>query len=276
MKFILPILFQLSSCISIDSEIDIVKRDRENLVKNKVRYASAYDIDSLGHKTLRGNFSYDIMGYLTESRFYYDEYLSSIEQYTYNDENIIIEIKEGAKPDSLKVVFKKELDRQSNREIDYEYLENGSVYKSVYTNDSLGRNLYKERYRDSTLLDKFKYSWCGKYICCEIQSFDQEGNISGWLKQNFSNGKLVSSLKYVGKQKIEETSIEYNSRGYKKKVVFKKVDDFINTTFITYKNNLISEELNEYKSLTDNYYQKTKTIWVYERAPKTTHSKTSN
>jgi len=256
----------LASCSSNHPEIDEFERDRQNLIKNDIGYAASFDVDSLGNKKIRLEAYYTKEGYMTQMRFYQDNgKLDFIETYAYNQKGFISETKRGNSLDSLKTVNRKEWDVEKNLEIDFFYKENGHVYKSIYQNDSLDRNIHKEHYLDSVLISTFSYQWSGKHMLCKIQGFDPDGNETSSLKQEFDDGKLISSIRYNYDQLEEKTSITYNSNGLKERIIIEKPNDYIYTTSIKYENGLAKEEVNEYKSLSDDYSNIQLTVWEYKK-----------
>ena len=266
MKKLIPILLIIYSCSTEYQYKSEFERFRECFVKNGITYATSYDLDSLNNKRLRGEVFYDKEGYLVKMVFYNgDGSVNYIEENTYSNDHVLIEIKEGKNHDSLITVFKKSVDTINNTIIEFDYSSDGFIYKSIYKNDSLGRNQYKEFYKDSVLIATYKFDWCDSSRLCEIKGFDPDGNLSSRLVQNYKDGLLRSKIKYENEKITESETFSYNNIGLTHSIITEIPGSYNVETKIEYENGLIKEEIMEYKSLTDNYINTTKTIWEYKK-----------
>jgi hypothetical protein len=266
MKKLIPLLLIIYSCSTghqYKSELD---RFREAFVKKGITYAASYNVDSLNVKTLKGEVFYDKDGYVDKMIFYNDDgSVNHIEKSVYQKDHVLSEIKKGKKQDSLITVYKKTVDRINDTEIEFDYTDDGHIYKSIYKNDSLGRNLYKEFYKDTILIGTYKFDWCDSSRLCEIRGFDPDGNQSSRLVQTYEDGLISSKIKYENDKITESESYSYNKQRLTKSIITEVPEYYWVETEIKYKNGLIIEEIMTYKSLADNYINTTKTIWEYKK-----------
>ena len=265
-NYILLILLIIISCSKKQQHKSEFERFRENYVKNGITYAAAYDVDSLNNRTLSSETFYDKDGYLVKMNFYdINGRLDYIEKYIYSNDHKLSEIKRGEKQDSLITILKRTIDTINNLEFVFEYSNNNLVTKSIYKNDSLGRNLYQEFYKDSKLITTYKFDWYDSLRLREIKGYDTLGKQISRLFQTYENGLISSKIKYDLGKITESETYSYNNHRFKDSIITEVHDEVKVETKIKYENGLISEEITTYKSLTSDYVNTTRTLWEYKK-----------
>ena len=260
LKKLIAIFLICQSCSSEKQSKNEFERFRETLVENNIIYQAEYKIDSKNSNTLETEIFYNDKGYATKMVSYASIYsVDFIEEYFYTSENVLVEIKRGKTQDSLKTTYKAFLNDKKEIETEYEYYEDGSVYKSIYKNDSIGRNQSKEYYKDSILVSTFKFEWYDTHKLSEIRRYNIDNKLNGKELYNYKDGLLLSKLRIEHDTIIESEKYEYNSLNLLESIIFEVPKNLRIKTELTYDNGLIKKEVTDYLSLKKEIYKNTET-----------------
>ena len=246
------------------SHLDEFERERKLLIENRVAASRAYEKQEDGKEILASEFIYNDSGYIQRLSLGLSTLSPTIEEYTYNEDYIVVETKRGFDSETMKVVRTKEFKEHGSLEIDKEFV-NRDIYISEYKNDSFGRNISKRYLKNDSLIATYQFHWSEYTQPDSIIVYSPKGEIIGRMLNQFSNGNLIQTEKYENEILIYKNSIRYNSNGLREKEVAEVPDDYKDVLEIEYQNGLRFEERSKYTSLNSDYSSERTLIWKYEK-----------
>lgn len=221
-------------------------------------------LDSLGRETKSSVAINNERGDLIQITFYNDGD-STKEKYSYDPKNRIKKVHVSTNDRDWRLKMKNVYDDKNNRETNFEYDENGIVYRTEYLNDSYGKNISNRFYIDDQLKNIHLFYWTDNCMLDSIVRLDVVSNKTGEkLILNYNDHLLTDKTKYQNGQAIEIEKFEYNKLGLKELIIYEIPNEYRQSTTIVYQGELPMSETSIYSSLTDDYTDTTHYKWKYK------------
>lgn len=237
---------------------------RKVLEQNKILYMANVRIDSNGLETKSSVAINNALGYLNEITFYTDADTIK-EKYSYDSKNRITKVQVSSNDVEWRLKMKNVYDDKNNRETNFEYDENGIVYRTEHVNNSHGKNISNRFYINDQLKHTNLFYWTDNCKLDSIVRFDADSNKTGEkLILNYNDHLLTDKTKYQDGQVIEIEKFEYNKLGLKELIIYEIPHECRLSTAIKYEGELPVSETSIYKSLTDEYADTTQYKWNYK------------
>ncbi|MGD1845702.1 MAG: hypothetical protein ACFB10_09955 [Salibacteraceae bacterium] len=138
----------------------------------------------------------------------------SIECHRYDAQNRLIETLEGNSLRSLETTLKVEFDDAKHLETETSYkVRKGKVARSIYQNDSSGRNLNKVYFVDDSLIATYKYIWDANGNMVRTEGYASTGELQVRLENRYLDQNCTHTLVFKDEELIKADSNAYDDQG---------------------------------------------------------------
>jgi hypothetical protein len=237
----------------------------QTLAHEGVTYMASVKTDSTGKEVISAEAINDELGNLKEVTFFSDTNHIT-EKYTYDKLNRMTEVYVLRNGKDWSLQMKNVYNELQERETNFEYAEDGTVYRTEYLNNPSGKNISNRFYIDDQLKHINLFYWSNDCLLDSVIRFDADSSKTGGkVVMSYDKGLLKSRLTYEHQRVLEIEKYEYNDQGLRSLVIYEIPNESRRSTITTFENKLPISEMIIYESLTDGYQDTSQLKWSYKK-----------